>query len=346
MRYLVTGHKGYIGSDLTRKLLKLGHEVIGIDNGYFEDCKFDNYPLNPPFKSIKKDLRDIVEEDLKGIDTVFHLAALSNDPIGNLNSKWTDDINNSASLQLAKFSKSIGVPKFIFSSSCIMYGESDLDVVDETSPVDPKTDYAKSKVAAEKEILKLADSKFAPVSLRNGTVYGLSEFMRFDTVTNDFVGSAMCTGKIIIKGNGKPWRPVVYVGDISRSFIEVSKAPLNLISGEIFNNGTNELNIQIFKLAEVVANIIKGTKVEVLEKNDEDQRTYKASFNKLKNYFPDFKFEFDPYNGVKKLYEEFQNIGLNKDDYLSGKFIRLKNLTRLVEDGLLDNNLSWINKSL
>ena len=157
---------------------------------------------------------------------------------------------------------------------------------------------------------------------------------------------ALYDKEIIIKGNGEPWRPVVYVGDISRSFIEVSKAPLNLISGEIFNNGTEELNIQIFKLAEVVANIIKGTKVEVLEKNDEDQRTYKASFNKLKNYFPDFKFEFDPYNGVKKLYEEFQNIGLNKDDYLSGKFIRLKNLTRLVEDGLLDNNLSWINKSL
>ena len=345
MKYLVTGHKGYIGSDLTNKLLKLGHEVIGIDNGYFEDCRFDEYPRKSLYQSLKKDLREITEIDLEGIDTVFHLAALSNDPIGNLNSTWTSQINNLGSVRLANLCKSVGVSRFLFSSSCIMYGESNLDTVDETSPVDPKTDYAKSKVDAEKELLKLADSKFAPVSLRNGTVYGLSEFMRFDTVTNDFTGSAMCTGKIIIKGNGKPWRPVVYIGDVSRSFIEISRAPINIISGEIFNNGSDELNIQIFKLAEIVADTIPGTEVKVLQKNDEDQRTYKASFNKMKKYFPNFKFQFNPNNGVKKLYEEFKEIGLKKNDYLSGKFIRMKNLTSLIENDLLDNNLYWVNKS-
>ena len=292
-------------------------------------------------RSKRKDLRHLNEKDLEGIDTVFHLAALSNDPIGNLNSNWTNDINNLSAVNLAKLSKSAGVKKFIFSSSCIMYGNAETEIVDENTPVSPNTDYALSKVEAEKEIMKLSDDNFAPVSLRNGTVYGFSKYMRFDTVTNDFVGSAIVNGEVIIKGNGAPWRPVVHIEDVCRSFIMISESPSEKINGQIFNNGSDDLNIQIKDLASIVSKIIEGTTIKILSDGEEDQRTYKASFKKMNNFFPDFKFKYNPHLGVSELYNKLTSIGFKKEDYFSKKFIRLKKLSDLIENNILDSNLEW-----
>ena len=243
--YIVTGTKGYIGSRLADMLLEKQKKIKVIDNNYFEDCSFEIDSISDNFNSIKKDIRDLNIEDFEGVKTVLHLAALSNDPIGNLNPSWTDDINNSATVRMAEMAKKAGVERFIFSSSCIMYGNAKTDEVNEDTPVDPNTDYAKSKVLAEQKIMELSDSNFAVTSLRNGTVYGYSKYMRFDTVTNDFVGSALTNKKIIIKGDGEPWRPVVHVDDVCKSFIMVSEEDLEKVEGQFFNNGSDDLNIKV-----------------------------------------------------------------------------------------------------
>ena len=339
--YIVTGTKGYIGSRLADMLLEKQKKIKIVDNNYFEDCSFEIDSISDNYNSIKKDIRDLNTEDFKDVKTVLHLAALSNDPIGNLNSSWTDDINNNATVKMAKMAKKAGVERFIFSSSCIMYGNAKTDEVNEETPVDPNTDYAKSKVLAEQKIMELSDDNFAVTSLRNGTIYGYSKYMRFDTVTNDFVGSALTNKKIIIKGNGEPWRPVVHVDDVCKSFIMVSEENLKNVEGQIFNNGSDQLNIKVKDLAYIVKNEIPDTEVEILNDVDEDSRSYKASFKKFKTYFPDFKFKYTPEIGVKDLHEKLLELGFNYQDFESGKFVRLKKLSELIENNLVDSQLKW-----
>ena len=339
--YIVTGTKGYIGSRLADMLLEKQKKIKVIDNNYFEDCSFEIDSISDNFNSIKKDIRDLNIEDFEGVKTVLHLAALSNDPIGNLNSSWTDDINNSATVRMAEMAKKAGVERFIFSSSCIMYGNAKTDEVNEDTPVDPNTDYAKSKVLAEQKIMELSDSNFAVTSLRNGTVYGYSKYMRFDTVTNDFVGSALKNKKIIIKGDGEPWRPVVHVDDVCKSFIMVSEEDLEKVEGQFFNNGSDDLNIKVRDLAYIVKNQIPDTEVEILNDVDVDSRSYKASFKKFKDFFPDFKFEYTPEIGVKDLHEKLLELGFNYQDFESGKFVRLKKLSELIKNDLVDSQLKW-----
>ncbi len=339
--YFVTGSKGYIGSRLTDKLLNNKKKIKVIDNNYFEDCKFNFNTISDNLTSTRKDIRDITINDFKDVKNVLHLAALSNDPIGNLNSNWTDDINNNATVKIAEMAKSAGVERFIFSSSCIMYGNAKTNEVNEETPVDPNTDYAKSKVLAEQKIMEMSDNKFAVTSLRNGTVYGLSKYMRFDTVTNDFVGSALTKNRIVIKGDGEPWRPVVHVDDVCNSFIMISEADLKKTEGQIFNNGSDDLNIKVKDLAYIVKNEIPNTEVDILNDVEVDSRSYKASFKKFNEYFPDFEFEFTPKLGVKDLHEKLVNIGFNKQDFESGKFIRLKKLSKLIKNNNVDNYLKW-----
>ena len=339
--YIVTGTKGYIGSRLADMLLEKQKKIKVIDNNYFEDCSFDIDSISDNFNSIKKDIRDLNIKDFENVKTVLHLAALSNDPIGNLNSSWTDDINNNATVKMAEMAKKAGVERFIFSSSCIMYGNAKTDEVNENTPVNPNTDYAKSKVLAEQKIMELSDSNFSVTSLRNGTVYGYSKYMRFDTVTNDFVGSALTNKKIIIKGDGEPWRPVVHVDDVCKSFIMVSEENLKKVEGQIFNNGADNLNIKVKDLAYVVKNEIPDTKVKILNDVDVDSRSYKASFMKFKNYFPDFEFKFTPQIGVKDLYEKLIKLEFEYQDFESGKFVRLKKLSELIENKLVDSQLKW-----
>ena len=319
--------------------VQAGHQVTGLDTGYFQDCTL--VADAGPIPAIHKDIRDLQPADLEGFDAVVHLAALSNDPIGNLNSAWTEEINFLASARLAELAKLAGVRRFLFSSSCIMYGMSEAAVVNEESPLDPKTEYARSKVKAERAVTQLAGDGFSPTFLRNGTVYGVSPRMRFDTVLNNLMGAAVATGKVELHGNGMPWRPVVHVRDLSRSFLTVLEAPAEVIHNQVFNNGADHLNHEIIELAEAVVRKVPGAQLRVLAKSDADQRTYKASFEKFARTFPEFRFEMTLEKGAEELCEAFKAIRLNAEGFADPRFTRLKWLRHLLDSGRLDSNLRW-----
>ncbi|MGB7749629.1 MAG: SDR family oxidoreductase [Verrucomicrobiia bacterium] len=338
-RILMTGHNGYIGSVMAPHLMSAGFEVMGLDTGYFSECS-----LIPDLRQVpatKKDLRDLTAGDLTGFDAVVHLAALSNDPIGNLNDSWTEEINYLASVKLAELAKAAGVRRYLFSSSCIMYGSANTLVVTEESPLDPKTEYARSKVKAERAITAMADKNFSPVFIRNGTIYGVSPRMRFDTVLNDLVGSAATTGKVVVHSDGKPWRPVMHVQDVARYFQAMLEAPVEKIHNQAFNAGANELNHQIIELAQIAVQTVPGCKLEMVPKPGADQRTYKADFGKFARTFPDFKFKWNAVRGAAELYEAFKRAGLKNSDYTDKKFTRLKWLRYLLDSGRLDGALRW-----
>lgn len=338
-RILITGHEGYIGSVMAPAFLNAGYEVFGLDVGYFSDCTLIQDSARVP--SIRRDIRDVVPADVDGFDAIVHLAALSNDPIGNLNGRWTEEINLQASVRLAEMAKETGVERFLFSSSCIMYGMSEALVVDEDAPLDPKTDYARSKVHAEQALSRLATEGFSPTFLRNGTVYGLSPRMRFDTVLNDLMGSAVATGKVVLRGDGLPWRPVVHVKDLVRAFMEVVEAPLEDVHNQAFNTGADQLNCQIGELARITVATVPGCELLTLGEPGADHRTYKANFGKFSRTFPTFKFEWTPGEGARELYESFQSIGLTADAFGDDRFTRLKWLRRLLDSGRLDGSLRW-----
>ena len=340
-RVLMTGHEGYIGSVMAPVFQEAGYDVVGLDTGYFRECNL--VPALADIQAIRKDIRDLEAADLEGFDAVVHLAALSNDSMGNLDRDRTIEINFQASVLLAKLAKTAGVERFLFSSSCIMYGMSETAVATEESPLDPKTEYASSKVKGEHAISELAGDGFSPTFLRNGTVYGLSPRMRFDTVLNDLMGSAMTTGKVVLHSDGKPWRPVVHVKDIAHSFLAVLEAPVTTIHNEAFNNGANHLNHQIIELADIVVNTVPGCNVEILATPGADQRTYKADFSKFAHAFPGFEFQWTAEDGAREFYEAFQETGLTHDDYTDRRFTRLKWLRYLLDSGRLDSSLRWQN---
>lgn len=338
-RILLTGHNGYIGSVMASHLVQAGYEVVGLDTKYFGECTLTPDPSS--IREIRKDIRDLTPADLAGIDAVIHLAALSNDPIGNLNDSWTEDINFKASVKLAELAKEAGARRFLFSSSCIMYGSAAAAVVTEDSPLDPKTEYARSKVKAEARLRELATDNFSPVSLRNGTVYGVSPRMRFDTVFNDLVAQAVTTGKVVVYSDGKPWRPVVHVQDVARSFQAVLEAPTEAIHNQAFNNGAEALNHRIIELAEIAVQTVPGSHLEVDARTGADQRTYKADFGKFARTFPDFEFKWHPVEGAKELYGAFKSVGLRHEDFVDKRFTRLKWLRYLLDSGRLDQSLRW-----
>ncbi len=337
-RVLLTGHRGYVGSVMAPILLDAGHDVTGLDVDYYRGCDLVTLP---EVRSIEKDIRDVELADLHGYDAVIHLAALSNDPIGNLNPAWTGTINGDATRRLASLAREAGVRRFLFASSCIMYGLSDGGDVDETSPLNPQTDYARSKVDGERTLAELATDGFSPILIRNGTMYGLSPRMRFDTVLNSLVGAALTTGKITVLGDGKPWRPVVHVRDVARGFLAMLEAPLGVVHNQAFNLGTDALNIQVRDLAAAVQRAVPEAGLEVLSRPDADQRTYRTSFAKFAAAFPDFRFEFTPETGARELAGSLRDVGLTHDQYVSDAFTRLKRLGRLIDDGRLDDELRW-----
>lgn len=342
-RVLLTGHNGYIGSVMAPLFAQAGHDVVGLDTGYYSPCTL--VPDGGSIPWVRRDLRNIELNDLKGFDAVVHLAALSNDPIGNMNEKWTEEINHHSSVRLAELAKKAGVRRFLFSSSCIMYGMAEAEVATEDSPLDPKTEYARSKVKSERAISQLASDAFSPTFLRNGTIYGVSPRMRFDTVLNEFAGCAMTTGKVILYSDGKPWRPVVHVQDVSRAFLTVLEAPLADVWNQAFNTGANHLNHQIIELAQIVADTVPGCKLEVLAKPGADQRTYKADFSKFARVFPGFSFEWSAKQGARDLCDTFKRIGLTYEQLVDKRFTRLKWLQHLLDAGHLDASLHWRQKS-
>lgn len=339
MKVLITGNQGYIGSVMAPALGDAGHDVTGLDTGYFAECTL--VPCAAEVPTLPKDIRDLEPADLEGFDAVVHLAALSNDPIGNLNDRWTEEINYEASVRLAQLARMAGVGRFLFSSSCIMYGMSEAAVVDETAPLDPKTEYARSKVRGERAISAMADDSFSPVFLRNGTVYGVSPRMRFDTVFNDLLGRAVASRKVVVYGDGRPWRPVVHVKDLVRAFAAALEAPREHVHGEAFNTGAEHLNHQVGELARIAVEAVPGCELEVLDRPGVDQRTYKADFSKWARTFPDCEFEWTPREGARELGEAFESIGLTLEDFEDRRFTRLEWLRHLIDLGALDSELRW-----
>ena len=338
-RILITGHEGYLGSVMVASFVRAGYAVVGLDTGYFRSCTLGTEHVRVP--SIAKDIRDVELADLRGFDAVVHLAALSNDPVGNLNPAWTDEINFRATVRLAELSRAAGVKRFLFSSSCIMYGMSEAAVVTEDSPLDPKTDYARSKVQSERAIAELAADHFSPTFLRNGTVYGPSPRMRFDTVLNDLVGAAVATRKVVVHSDGKPWRPVVHVRDVARAFLAVLAAPQADVHNRAFNTGADHLNHQIIELAELVVNTVPDSQLEIRAETGADQRTYKTDFSRFQQTFPAFRFEWTAKDGARALYHWFRAIGLTRDLFTDARYTRLKWLRSLVGAGRLDDSLRW-----
>lgn len=336
---VITGHNGYVGSVMAAKFSQAGHYVLGLDTQYYSQCTLAAWGKEPP--GILKDIRDVEPRDLEGMDAVVHLAALSNDPIGNLNEAWTEQINFQASVRLARAAKEAGVRRFLFSSSCIMYGMSEAAVVNENSPLDPRTAYARSKVQAERAIAELADSSFSPVFLRNGTIYGFSPRMRFDTVLNNLMGEAVTSGTVTVHSDGQPWRPVVHVEDVARAFLTVLDAPREVIHNQAFNIGSAEMNQQIIRLAEITASIVPDCQVVLKAEPGADQRTYKTDFTKFAVTFPAFTFAYSPLSGARQLYQSLRSFGLTREDFVDKRFTRLKWLRHLVEGGQVNQDLRW-----
>jgi len=342
MRVLVTGNNGYIGTVMVPMLIAEGFEVTGLDSDLFEGCIFGDASVSGPISDIsylRKDVRDIELKDLRKIDAVVHLCALSNDPLGNLNPKVTYEINHEGSVRLAKLAKKAGVSRYILSSSCSVYGAASTDIVNEESEVKPVTPYAESKVLAERDISKLADSKFCPVFLRSSTAYGLSPMLRFDLVVNNFVAWSFTKGTVLLKSDGSAWRPFVHIQDISRAFIAALRAPREIVQNQKFNVGKDEENYRIREVADIVKETVPNSQIKYVEGAEADKRSYRVEFKKIKSALPEFKPQWTVPRGAKQLYEAYKKVGLLVEEFEGPRYRRITHLENSLRAGRVDKTM-------
>ncbi|HWR26759.1 MAG TPA: NAD(P)-dependent oxidoreductase [candidate division Zixibacteria bacterium] len=341
MRVLVTGHNGYVGTVMMPMLIKAGYDVVGLDSNLYEGSTFGEMNKIEDFPEIKKDIRDIEANDLKGFDAIIHLAGLSNDPLGDLNPKLTFEINYRASLRIATLAKKVGVERFIFSSSCSNYGAGVQDWLDENSAFNPVTPYGKSKVMVEQEVSKLADDDFSPTFLRSGTAYGVSPRLRFDLVLNNLSAWAFTTGRVFLKSDGSAWRPIVHIQDMSLAFLSALGASRDLVHNEAFNVGRTEENYRIRDIAEIVAETVPGSIIEYSQGAEPDKRNYRVLCNKIAQTLPGFKPRWTAREGAKELYEAYKRVGLRQEEFEGPHYRRIDHIKQLLSKGRLDSTLRW-----
>lgn len=340
MKVLVTGSEGYIGSVLIPMLLERGHEVAGLDAGYLSFRHF--VPGIRRIPLMRKDVRDVERADLAGFSAVLHLAALSNDPLGELNPKLTDEINHVASIRIAELARAAGVSRFVFSSSCSIYGAGANEKLDEQSAFNPLTAYARSKVETERDLMPLAGAGFSPVYLRNGTAYGVSPRMRFDLVLNNLTGWAVTTGRVTLQSDGSAWRPLVHIRDISAAFLAVLEAPTERVHNQAFNVGLPEANYQIRTVADRVAHTVPDSTVVFAQGAEADKRNYNVSFQKIHSTLPEwFKPTWDISEGAEELYHACRVTKLTHEEFSGPSYMTIKRLKQLMDDGYLDEDLRW-----
>ncbi|MGD1921941.1 MAG: NAD-dependent epimerase/dehydratase family protein [Pleurocapsa sp.] len=325
-------------------LLAKGYDVVGLDTDLYARSTFGKGIVDIP--ELKKDIRDLKIQDVEGFDAVFHLAGLSNDPLGNLNPKLTEEINYRASVELAKLAKQAGVERFIFSSSCSNYGAGGEDWLNEESAFNPVTPYGVSKVKVEQDVSQLADDNFSPTFLRNATAYGVSPRLRFDLVLNNLVAWAYTKGLVYIKSDGTPWRPIVHIEDISRAFIAVLEAPRELIHNEAFNVGRNEDNYQIRELAEIVKETVPNCRIEYAPGAGPDIRCYRVDCSKIVNTLSNFQPQWNARKGAAELYEIYQKVGLTLEEFEGTKYQRIAHIKYLISYELLYSELRWQTEEL
>jgi len=339
VRVLVTGSQGYIGCVLCPLLLERGHEVVGLDTDYFSDYSF--FPITDGFEQHRAEVREIDATHFEGVDAVVHLAALSNDPMGQLDPSLTDDINHRASVRVAELAREAGAKRFVFSSSCSMYGAGGDGAVDETARFNPVSAYAVSKVDTERDVSALARDDFSPTFMRNATAYGVSPRMRSDLVVNNFLGWAVTTGEIRILSDGTPWRPVVHIGDISGAMAAVLEVDRERVHNVAFNVGRDEDNYQVRDIADVVARHVPGSKVVYAGKGEPDKRSYRVDFGKIRRELPEFEPRWNLESGVAEIYKAFSEWGLTPGLFSGRHMVRLEQLNYLLDSTQLDASLRW-----